>query len=292
MKNWQLIAGLLIALAGGPRPAAGQTQAAPPNEDIGRAVHQIFAAKCAGCHGADLEKPKGRIGYILNLRRVAANAEIVVPSSPDESELWILVRRDEMPPSDSPHGALAPEQKETIRKWIAAGAPDANSIEAHFAAPGDKNQEPAVSDTSSIGRFLGRVGKFHLLLVHFPIALILAAAVREVWSLCRQSRIPSVAVQFCLRVGALTAIPTAALGWFLAAAESAGLSAQTLNAHRWIGTVATIWVVITALGNEHDVRQGVRTRFIRFLILSGALITALAAHLGGLLVHGADFFSS
>jgi mono/diheme cytochrome c family protein len=83
----------------------------------------IFSAKCAGCHGPNVSKPKGRFGYVLDLARVRANREIVVPFSPDESELFELVRRGEMPPTDAPNGALTVEQKETIRSWIAAGAP-------------------------------------------------------------------------------------------------------------------------------------------------------------------------
>jgi hypothetical protein len=83
----------------------------------------VFAAKCAHCHGPHLAKPKGRFGYVLDLARVAANREMVVPFSPDESELWQLIRRGEMPPEDSTTGALSAEQKEVIRAWIAAGAP-------------------------------------------------------------------------------------------------------------------------------------------------------------------------
>src|ERR1700680_4980726 len=59
--------------------------------DFASETRSIFAAKCAGCHGAALAKPKGRFGYVLDLARVAANPEIVIPSFPDESELWELV---------------------------------------------------------------------------------------------------------------------------------------------------------------------------------------------------------
>src|SRR5438876_10464108 len=86
-------------------------------------VRAVFSAKGAGCHGPNLAKPKGRFGYVLDLARVAGNRELVVPSSPEESELWDLIRRQEMPPPDSPTGPLSPAQQETIRAWIAAGAP-------------------------------------------------------------------------------------------------------------------------------------------------------------------------
>ena len=88
--------------------------------DLAAEVRAVFDAS-AGRHGADLAKPEGRFGYVLDLGRVAANPEIVVPSFPNESELWELVRREEMPPSDSPTGPLAQEEKGLIRVWIAAG---------------------------------------------------------------------------------------------------------------------------------------------------------------------------
>src|SRR5205809_3770722 len=97
---------------------------AAPARDLAAEVRSVFAAKCAACHGSDLAKPKGRFGYVLDLRRVAGNPEMVIPSRPDESELWVLVNRGEMPPPDAPHGPLSTAEKESIRAWIAAGAPE------------------------------------------------------------------------------------------------------------------------------------------------------------------------
>src|SRR5262249_23054198 len=129
-------------------------------QDIGKEVRAVFAAKCAACHGPDLPRPKGRFGYVLDLRRIAENPEMVIPSRPDESELWSLVKHDEMPPPDSPRGPLSPAEKETIREWIAAGAPD---VIAADSAPGVAQTESP--DVGSLRRFTGWVGKFHLLLL-------------------------------------------------------------------------------------------------------------------------------
>jgi mono/diheme cytochrome c family protein len=145
--------------------------------DLAAEVRSVFAAKCAACHGPDLAKPKGRFGYVLDLSRLAGNRELVVPTAPEESELWELVRRGEMPPEDSPAGTLSQQQKEVIRAWIAAGAP--------AAADGETKTSPvATSDTldssSSATRFLRRLGRLHILVIHFPIALLIAAAGAEV----------------------------------------------------------------------------------------------------------------
>src|SRR6476646_4897886 len=82
--------------------------------DLASETLGIFSAKCAGCHGPNLPKPRGRFGYVLDLARVAANPEMVVPRTPEESELWEFVRRGEMPPDDAPTGPLSDEEKEVI----------------------------------------------------------------------------------------------------------------------------------------------------------------------------------
>ena len=101
-------------------------RAASPNASeshgIASAARAVFAARCTECHGADLAQPEGRFGYVLDLAHVAANPEMVIRSSPDESELWELVRRGEMPPADASAGPLSQQEKEIIRSWIATGA--------------------------------------------------------------------------------------------------------------------------------------------------------------------------
>ena len=266
--RWWMSVVVSLAVIAGVRPGVAWAGPTPPARDLGGEVLSVFANKCASCHGPDLSNPKGRFGYVLDLRKVAANPELVIPGEPTQSELLVLVQKDEMPP----RGALAPEQKEVIREWIAAGAPDA---------------APVVS----ADRILRLLGKFHLLLLHFPIALVVAAGLCEAWSVWRRSPRPSETVRFCLWLAALTAIPTAGLGW-LYAADGSGLgSSQLLTAHRWLGTTAAVWLVITAVCVERDARRGLRSRAAWLLMTSAILVTALTAHLGGLLDRGSDFFN-
>ena len=145
---------------------------AAPAGDPAAEVRAVFSAKCAGCHGPNLAKPKGRFGYVLDLARVASNREMMVPGAPAESELWDLVRRGEMPPDDSPTGPLAADQKETIRAWIAAGAP----ATAADALPAATAADASPTGASALTPPLRRLGRLHVVLVHFPIALLIAAA--------------------------------------------------------------------------------------------------------------------
>jgi mono/diheme cytochrome c family protein len=178
---WPLVA-VLLAVFAGVRPGNAAAQSGPPVRDIGSEARNVFANKCAVCHGPDLAKPKGRFGYVLDLKRIAANPEMVIPLHPDESELWVLVNHDEMPPSDSPQGALLQKQKEVIHDWIAAGAPEPFTVSSG-SPPSVQLESTASATLSTADRMLRWVAKFHLLMIHFPIALILAAGIGEVRSL-------------------------------------------------------------------------------------------------------------
>src|SRR5947209_4130745 len=68
---------------------------AAPAGDLAAEVRAVFAAKCAKCHGPDLAKPKGRFGYVLDLARVAANREMMVPGAPGEG--WSAWRGSRTP---------------------------------------------------------------------------------------------------------------------------------------------------------------------------------------------------
>ena len=253
-----------------------RAQPAGGERDLAAEVRDVFARKCVGCHGADLPNPKGRFGYVLDLRKVAGNPEMVIRGRPDESELWVLVSRGEMPPPDSPTGALTAREKDTIRAWIAGGAPAGDESPAGPAAP-----PPA-------RRALRWLGKFHLLVVHFPVALLVAATLGEMWSVWKGTPVPSPAVRFCVGLAAVTAVPAVVLGWLFALGGygSSGL----LALHRWVGTVAGAWVVVVAVSSEMDARRGARSWGTRVLLLTGVVLVGVTAHFGGLMVHGTDFF--
>ena len=254
--------------------------------DLASQTRAIFAAKCAGCHGANLVKPRGRFGYVLDLARVAANPEMVVPSFPEESEIWELVRRGEMPPADAPTGPLSQEEKELIRAWIAAGAP------ADPSPPARPNHPKSISSAPSVENgILHSLGPFHLVVVHFPIALLIAAATAEFGCALKGSNIPTPTVRFCVLFGAASAVVAASLGWIHAANGHGAGSLQTLRLHRWIGTAAATWAVGTALFSEWEERRSARSQWFRAWLYMGAFLVAIEGHLGGILVHGDDFLS-
>src|ERR1700730_18588227 len=78
------------------------------------------------------------------------------------------------------------------------------------------------------------IGKFHPLLVHFPIALVLAAAAAElvVIATARMAWRPVAVAN--IRAAAAIGIVTAITGWLFAASPSVDVT-TSLEWHRWLG---------------------------------------------------------
>jgi hypothetical protein len=225
---------------------------------------------------------------VLDLKRVAGNPDLVVPFKPEESKLWTLIRDDEMPPQDAKGGPLAREEKEVIRAWVASGAPAASSP----SLPGPTLPATHPLELSAVKRLFRWLGRFHIPAVHFPIALLAAAALGEVWAAWRAVRIPESAVRFGVLLGAGGAVFAATLGWLHADLGGYGSAdSQVLSLHRWIGTTAALWAVGIALLSERDARRQQRSTCFRIMLWFGAVLAAAAGHLGGTLVHGEGFFN-
>lgn len=133
------------------------------------------------------------------------------------------------------------------------------------------------------------IGRLHPLLVHFPIALVLVAAVAEVVATTTGLSDWRALALANLRAGAVFAIGAAIAGWRLA--SSPGIEAtSSLEWHRWLGSIAAIAVVGAALATA-----GARGRSplaiwaYRITLFWATALVAVTGHLGGLLVWGADF---
>src|SRR6266436_4787925 len=89
-------------------------------------------------------------------------------------------------------------------------------------------------------------GRLHPLLVHFPIALVLIAAIAELVSVT--TRFPewhTVAVAN-IRAGAVFAVASAGAGSLLASSRIVEAS-TALEWHRWLGVTAAIAAITAAL---------------------------------------------
>lgn len=133
------------------------------------------------------------------------------------------------------------------------------------------------------------IGRLHPLIVHFPIALVIIAAGAEsgAW-LTRDPRWRLVAFAN-VRVAAVSAIAAAFAGWRLAL--SAGSWNLVVEWHLWLGVCAAATTVAAALATAADeCRWPVGGWVYRAALMSATVLVIVTAHLGGVLVWGADFF--
>jgi hypothetical protein len=112
-------AGLLVLLS------ACCLSAAPTYKD----VSAIFAARCYGCHAAAVKMGSLNLQTWEGFQEGGSHGKIVVPGKSAESRLYLLISGKEMPSMPMDGSKLSPEQIETIRAWIDAGAVGGTSVE-------------------------------------------------------------------------------------------------------------------------------------------------------------------
>jgi uncharacterized membrane protein len=135
------------------------------------------------------------------------------------------------------------------------------------------------------------IGRFHPVLVHFPIALIVAAFGCELVSGATRNREWHTASVANLRIGAFFAIAAAVAGWIFAWSPM-GETSPEIEWHRWLGACATIAAVGSVVLDHRFADRSRRSVWIyRVALATAAALVGVTAHLGGVLVWGAHFFS-
>ena len=134
------------------------------------------------------------------------------------------------------------------------------------------------------------IGRLHPVLVHFPIALIVAAFGCEIVSMATRLREWHVAAVANLRIGAVFAVGSAIAGWIFASSPIVDMSAS-LEWHRWMGACATV-AAIGAVVSAHSAadRSSRSIWMYRAALGAAAALVGVTGHLGGVLVWGAHFF--
>ncbi len=286
---------LLVALAlAGPRafPAPAKTAAQGVGREeklrLASEVEKIFYAKCTDCHDSHLPKPKGKFGFILDLKRVAANPDYIVRGEPEKSELFQMVKNDEMPGEDADVPPLTPEEKKLVEAWVRAGAP--HELPEGFSlenVPVEK-KTPEVKATM-MRRLVNWLGKLHPASTHFPVALLMTAVLAEgvAWWLKRDEWM--LLVRFLTVLGALSSVPTTVLGWFNPFPLVSGSQLETIyRFHQILGTATAVWALVCAVlvcVSECEEGSLARRRF-RGALLLGAFLISVVGFLGGALNAG------
>ena len=240
-------------------------------------VAALFEARCATCHDRGRGGEKGDFGHILDLPRLLNEADVVVRGEPDRSLLWMLCADGEMPPKPP---TLTGAELNLIRAWILDPGADMPTFVAPYTQP------PAVT----LPRFLDWIGRFHPTVVHFPIALLVAAALAECLQLVRKQQKQHPASHYCLVLGSLTGAGAALLGWAYADPVPQD---QWLDAlHRWLGTFAAMICLIIWLCFLRGPRAGRSQSLWRYraALMLLALLVGVVGFLGGALHYGLDHY--
>jgi uncharacterized membrane protein len=134
------------------------------------------------------------------------------------------------------------------------------------------------------------IGKFHLLVVHFPIALVLAAAAAELGVIATTHKAWRTVAVANIRAGAAIGIVTAITGWLFASSPLVD-AGPSLEWHRWVGMAGAAGAIGAALLSSRLHVSAPRSVFMyRFTLFVTAILVAITGHLGGTLVWGAGFF--
>ncbi len=128
------------------------------------------------------------------------------------------------------------------------------------------------------------VGRFHVLLVHLPIGLIVLVAFLELLARSPRFKHASSAVGPVLALAVPAAIASALCGWLLA--QGGEYDPHLLRLHRWLGIAVAAACTLTALAWWLSLKNLYRLGVVAtFVALVGA------GHLGGSLTHGTDYLT-
>jgi uncharacterized membrane protein len=113
-----------------------------------------------------------------------------------------------------------------------------------------------VSESLWIWQFLGRL---HPMIVHFPISLILFAAILELWTIGKPDSKFKPGINLMLKAGVISALLSVGLGLLLAGNDD--ISGDLLDRHRLTGILTGIGSVLILVFLQLSIKQ---QRFIKW----------------------------
>lgn len=135
----------------------------------------------------------------------------------------------------------------------------------------------------------GFLGRFHPVLVHLPIGILLLGILLHWLSRKEQYANLKPAVSITLLLGAFSAVLSCISGWLLAA--GAEYNEDTLDQHRWMGIAVAVIAILYY--RVYTGKLSLKTSAAIPYILSAVLLVliTITGHLGGTLTHGEGFLT-
>src|SRR5690606_28974312 len=116
-------------------------------------------------------------------------------------------------------------------------------------------------ESSILETFTEYLGRFHVSLVHFPIGLLITAAIIELVGALRRLESPTVCAVIMTGCGALAAILASILGWIRADDVRHPGAELVVEWHRWMGVVGSGVAVAAFLLGWGALRGRLRLRW-------------------------------
>lgn len=137
------------------------------------------------------------------------------------------------------------------------------------------------------------VGPFHIVLLHFPIGFIAAAAAMEFFAWRRPSPELRFAVRLLLWIAVASGVAASATG--LLRASEGGFEAEAVLEHRNLAFAFVGTTLAAAMASHFAGRSAAKGGIVlafRGLLLMSLLLVGTAGHHGGNLTHGSDFLTA
>ncbi len=128
------------------------------------------------------------------------------------------------------------------------------------------------------------LGRFHPLIVHFPIGLLCVTLFLELIHWKRKPNHNQPAIRLLLWIGTISALLAVVFGLLLANSENA--EGDTLEIHRWSG-IATFILSAAALFFHQKEKQSLYRTLLIFTVAG----VSVAGHYGAMLTHGETYLS-
>jgi len=128
-------------------------------------------------------------------------------------------------------------------------------------------------------------GRFHPLMVHFPIGLLCIALLMEVMSVRKKTDTMREGIRLLVWIGTITAFLSVVFGWMLADHQDA--EGRQVDIHRWAGVLTFILSSLSLYLLSTD-----RIRLFRAALTATVVGVIVAGHYGAMLTHGDEYLTS
>ncbi|HKO80016.1 MAG TPA: c-type cytochrome domain-containing protein [Chitinophagaceae bacterium] len=129
------------------------------------------------------------------------------------------------------------------------------------------------------------IGRFHPVLVHLPIGILLLACLFQILTIKGRFTVLQPAIPVMFFWGMLGAVLSCISGYMLSL--SGDYDGQLVNRHQWMGIFTAISSFILYLLYQFSISETI-ARWVAFGII---ILITITGHLGGSLTHGSDYLT-